>query len=417
LWAGDITSPLQRRRRAGVRRDHGRPEGDQRGSATHFPCPSSRALPADEHARRQRRLTISSRRTSRVPAVHSHGARGDAGHHGFRRRPGGNHLPGSAMPHRAGKHRATGHDDSGDEHPGRSRHGPLAVRGGPDPLGQRQTGAGSAALGRAGGRAYRRGDRPRMQGRPGSSARKMKLTFIVTIDGIKNMALLNALVHSLNLQTSQAFNVVFYNQTLMDDDAIFEGLRIRPSFEYRVYRIDRKQFFGRYPVWDLYEFHNALLDADVLSEYFMSLHMEEFFDVDYVENALNVLRERHFDIMFGNLSETRLDHETIEPLLRTTTAGAFRRCIEQQGLQRSLHWSFGSRRPFASRNVRSLAHEMLHLYLFRFRRNVRPTRKGYRRLATYMAEDLYFMKREFARRHNWFLRGHHMYFEDIHICE
>jgi len=245
----------------------------------------------------------------------------------------------------------------------------------------------------------------------------MKLTFIVTIDGIKNMALLNALVHSLNLQTSQAFNVVFYNQTLMDDDAIFEGLRIRPSFEYRVYRIDRKQFFGRYPVWDLYEFHNALLDADVLSEYFMSLHMEEFFDVDYVENALNVLRERHFDIMFGNLSETRLDHETIEPLLRTTTAGAFRRCIEQQGLQRSLHWSFGSRRPFASRNVRSLAHEMLHLYLFRFRRNVRPTRKGYRRLATYMAEDLYFMKREFARRHNWFLRGHHMYFEDIHICE
>ena len=53
----------------------------------------------------------------------------------------------------------------------------------------------------------------------------------------------------------------------------------------------------------------------------------------------------------------------------------------------------------------------------KFRRNVRPTRKGYRRLARYMAEDLYFMKREFARRHNWFLRGHHMYFEDIHICE
>ena len=245
----------------------------------------------------------------------------------------------------------------------------------------------------------------------------MTLTFIVTIDSIKSMALLNALVHSLNLQTSRAFKVVFYNQTLLDEDVILTRLRIRPTFEYRFYGIDRRQFFGRYPLWDLYAFHNTLLDSDVLSEYFMSLHMEEYFDVDYVENALKVLQERQFDIMFGNLSATRFDHETIEPLLRTRTAGEFRRCVALLGLKSSHHWSFGSRRLFASRDVRSLARELWHLYLFKFRRNVRATRRGYRRLATYMAEDLYFMKRDFARRHNWFLRGHHMYFEDIHICE
>ena len=245
----------------------------------------------------------------------------------------------------------------------------------------------------------------------------MTLTFIVTIDGIKSLALLNALVHSLNLQTSRAFKVVFYNQTLMDEDAILARLRVRPSFEYRFHGIDRKRFFGRYPLWDLYELHNTLLDADLLSEYFMSLHMEEFFDVDYVENAIKVLRERQFDIMFGNLSATPLDHETVEPLLTTRNADEFRRWVEQQGLRSSYHWSFGSRRLFASRSVPSLARELWHLSLFRFRRNVRATRRGYRRLATYMAEDLYFMKRDFARRHNWFLRGHHMYFEDVHICE
>ena len=27
------------------------------------------------------------------------------------------------------------------------------------------------------------------------------------------------------------------------------------------------------------------------------------------------------------------------------------------------------------------------------------------------------MKRAFAERHNWFLKGHAMYFEDVHICQ
>ena len=27
------------------------------------------------------------------------------------------------------------------------------------------------------------------------------------------------------------------------------------------------------------------------------------------------------------------------------------------------------------------------------------------------------MSRHFAETHNWFLKGHHLYFEDIHFCQ
>ena len=245
----------------------------------------------------------------------------------------------------------------------------------------------------------------------------MRLTFIVTIDPVKDLSLLNVLIHSLNLQTSAAFDVVFYNQTPMTEDAIFARLEVRPTFDYRFYSIDAARFLGKYPLWDLYAFHNTLLDAGLLNEYFMSLHMEEFFDVDYVEAVLTVLGDRRLDILFGNLSGTRLDFAGMRPILGAQTAQEFRRHLTRLGLTGSPHWSFGDRRLFASRTPRALIRDMVHLSLFGFRRRVAPTRKGYRTLTTYMAEDLYFMKREFAQRYNWFLRGHHMYFEDIHICE
>jgi hypothetical protein len=57
------------------------------------------------------------------------------------------------------------------------------------------------------------------------------------------------------------------------------------------------------------------------------------------------------------------------------------------------------------------------LLLFRFRSRIRPTLAGYTTMGRYLVEDVYFMKRAFAERYNWFLRGHRMYFEDIHICE
>jgi len=42
--------------------------------------------------------------------------------------------------------------------------------------------------------------------------------------------------------------------------------------------------------------------------------------------------------------------------------------------------------------------------------------KGYVVHSEYRAEDVYWMKKSFALRTNWFLTGHPMYFEDIHIC-
>jgi hypothetical protein len=245
----------------------------------------------------------------------------------------------------------------------------------------------------------------------------MKLTFIVTIDPVKDLSLLDVLVHSLNLQTAQTFNVAFYNQTLLDEAEIFSRLSVRPAFDYVFYSIDRSRFFGAYPVWDLYEFHNTLLDAGVVHEYFMALHMEEFFDIDYVEQASRVLKAQQFDIMFGNLSGTQVELETVKPLLSAHTAAEFDRGVERLGLKGSHHWSFDYGRLFGSRRASALARDIFHLYLFKFRRSVAASRKGYRKLRAYMAEDLYFMRRDFAERYNWFLRGHTMRFEDIHICE
>src|SRR3990172_2692238 len=39
----------------------------------------------------------------------------------------------------------------------------------------------------------------------------MRLTFIISIDPVKGLSLLNLLLHSLNLQTRKNFDVVFYN--------------------------------------------------------------------------------------------------------------------------------------------------------------------------------------------------------------
>jgi hypothetical protein len=245
----------------------------------------------------------------------------------------------------------------------------------------------------------------------------MKLTFIVTIDPVKDLSLLDVLLHSLNLQTAQTFNVAFYNQTLMDEAEIFSRLSVRPAFDYVFYSVDRSRFFGAYPVWDLYEIHNTLLDAGVVHEYFMALHMEEFFDVDYVEQASRVLEAQRFDIMFGNLSGGQVALEVVKPLLGAHTAAEFDRGVERLGLKGAHHWSFGYGPLFRRRRARALARDAFHLYLFRFRRTVAASRKGYRKLGSYTAEDVYFMRRDFAERYNWFLRGHPMCFEDIHICE
>ena len=78
----------------------------------------------------------------------------------------------------------------------------------------------------------------------------MNLSFIVTVDPIKDVSMLNVLIHSLNLQTVKSFNVIFYNQTLMEESELLARLQVKPHFEYSFYNIDRDLFFGKYPLWD-----------------------------------------------------------------------------------------------------------------------------------------------------------------------
>lgn len=244
----------------------------------------------------------------------------------------------------------------------------------------------------------------------------MKITFVVTIDPVKDLRLLGLLVHSLNLQTCQAFDVVFYNQTLLSEDDIFSRLSVQPRFPYRFFGIERGDFCGNYPMWDLYAFHATLLERGLLNDYFMALHIEEFPDAGYVEHALSVLERNRFDIMFGNMTSTRLTYDTARPLLDLSTGSAFDRSLERAGVTRARHWGYPPHGPVA-KSWSELQINLTKLLLFRFRSRLRPTAAGYVVMRRYVAEDLYFMKRDFAERYNWFLRGHRMYFEDIHICE
>lgn len=65
----------------------------------------------------------------------------------------------------------------------------------------------------------------------------MRLTFIISIDPVKGVSLLNVLLHSLNLQTRKNFDVVFYNQTLLSESEVFAQLQVRPEFNYRFFKV------------------------------------------------------------------------------------------------------------------------------------------------------------------------------------
>src|SRR5207247_1236991 len=86
-------------------------------------------------------------------------------------------------------------------------------------------------------------------------------------------------------------------------------------------------------------------------------------------------------------------------------------------LKVSPHWSLADTPWFYAKSIAAAKERLRLRLLFNLRTRLRPNRQGYTLMQTYLAEDVYFMKKEFARKHNWFLRGHHMYFEDIHICE
>ena len=244
----------------------------------------------------------------------------------------------------------------------------------------------------------------------------MRLTFIITIDPVKGLALLNPLLHSLNLQTHNNFDVVFYNQTLLEEAEVFARLQIPPEFDYRFFSVERRDFLGNFPLWDLYSLHRQLLESDLLGDYFMALHMEEFFDSDYVENVTRVLEATGFDILLGNLCRTWVDGGQIADILTTTTAHDFTDYLRTRGLKSAKHWAF---RPLPASLLAKLRVQTKNLRPFvdfGFRTRLVPSRHGYSKLSTHY-EDLYFMSKAFARRYNWFLPGRRMYFEDIQLCD
>ncbi len=242
----------------------------------------------------------------------------------------------------------------------------------------------------------------------------MKISFIVVIDPVKGIHHLNILIHAMNLQTSNAFDVIFYNQTALEEDQIFASLTVAPRFSYRFHSIDQEFLFGGYPVWDLYGFHSYLLKEDLVQDYLMCLHMEEFPDPDYVKNAIEVLGKHDLDILFGNLCRTKHFYKDVAGALECESARDLRRFLKVTGIAGSPHWAFKPNRDTA-RQKRRLFNLKLDRHLdYRSHGQLRPNRRGYSRLAK--CEDLYFMKKSFARKYNWFLEGHSMYFEDIHLC-
>jgi hypothetical protein len=237
----------------------------------------------------------------------------------------------------------------------------------------------------------------------------MKLSFIVTIDPVKDRGLLDILIKSLNVQTSNSFDVLFYNQTLLTEREILRGGLVEPEFPYRFFSVSAEHFLGQYPLWDLYGFHAFLLERRLLQDYFISLHMEEFPDVDYVETVSKILERERFDILFGNLRATGKGLNEFRSLVGATGPEEFDSCLESKGTKAAEHWSWHKGKYAAGENGRIL--QKLN------RGHDWDGNKGFVKVEAYVGEDVYFMKRDFAERHNWFLNGHTMYFEDVHICE
>ena len=244
----------------------------------------------------------------------------------------------------------------------------------------------------------------------------MRLTFIITIDPVKGLSLLNLPLHSLNLQTRKNFDVVFYNQTLLNESDLFAQLHIRPRFNYRFFNVERQHFLGDFPLWDLYSFHCQLLEAGLLGDYFMSMHMEEFLDIDYVEKVTKVLEATGLDILLGNLCRTRVDDVQIIDIIKTTSASEFSDYLRTRGMNRARHWTFQPLPASYMGKLSVLKQNCQKSVDFGFRSRLVPNRDGYSKLAAHY-EDLYFMRRDFARKYDWFLSGRRMFFEDVQLCD
>lgn len=243
----------------------------------------------------------------------------------------------------------------------------------------------------------------------------MQLTLVVTIDPVKSLSYLDVLVHALNVQTRSDFDVVFYNQTTLDAADILAKLRAKPQFAVRFVDVPPADFLGTYPIWDLYGLHARLVDEGPVGDYIMALHMEEFPDADYVEELLGVLERERLDILFGNLTRTRARPEDVTKLFDAGTPQAFDAAVTAMGLKECPHWSFDHGPVLRRDHPRWLFPRIRRWAQFGFRKTVPPTPAGYTPVRRYLSEDVFAMSVAFARRYNWFLRGHRLWFEDIHI--
>ena len=140
-----------------------------------------------------------------------------------------------------------------------------------------------------------------------------------------------------------------------------------------------------------------MLDEGRIGDYLMSLHMEEFLDSDYIEEVAKLLSQYSFDILFGNLRRTELTVDQAASLLGCCSRRDFQRALSFIGAATSPHWSVGG-------------HSKLNAAFD-------PTPQGFHQFPEYAHEDLYLMSRRFAETHNWCLKGHHLYFADIHFCQ
>jgi hypothetical protein len=242
----------------------------------------------------------------------------------------------------------------------------------------------------------------------------MLLTYIITINPIQPISQLNLLIQSLNLQTCKEYNVVFYNQRNLKESEILGRLLIQPNFEFTFKTIKKELFLGNYPIWNLYELHNELFEEDKINDYFISLHMEEFLDPDYTNCIKEVLIENDFDLIFGNLSRTKYYYDDLTFLLNAKNPVQMKKYSKLLKLDKSPHWCFPNKNIFALQ-PRELQAILFNMYYFRFQKKLKKNGQGFTKLKKYIAEDVYWMKKKFALKYNWFLKGHNLPFEDIHI--
>ena len=133
----------------------------------------------------------------------------------------------------------------------------------------------------------------------------MRLTLLVTIDTVKPLSLLDILIHSLNLQTSQNFDVVFFNQTLLSESHFRRQLQCAPRFAHSYWTLPRFGLLRRVTLCGTYmRFMPPCSMRDGSATISCRCTWKNFWIADYIAEVSNLLSEHSFDILFGNLRRT-----------------------------------------------------------------------------------------------------------------